>query len=133
VAVHLPSESPTRRATLASLPIEIRDSPVWTQAQDLRGVCGLSIRIASAGLLNVCSHPNAEQLALTREGPFRKVAIGVALFGSALFWANYVVDLIRGEPFIHTSALSSLVCAGSFLGAAIALYLDLRASRSAAA
>jgi hypothetical protein len=60
---------------------------------------------------------------------FRKVAIGVALFGSALFWANYVVDLIRGEPFIHTSALSSVVCAVSFLGAAIALYLDLRASR----
>jgi hypothetical protein len=61
---------------------------------------------------------------------FRRVAIGIAMFGSALFWANYVVDLIRGLPFINTSRISSLICAGSFLGAAIAIYLDLRASRS---
>jgi len=61
---------------------------------------------------------------------FRKIAIGVALFGSALFWSNYTVDLACGEPFIRTSRISSLVCAGSFLGAAIALHLDLRASRS---
>jgi hypothetical protein len=32
---------------------------------------------------------------------FRKVAIGIALFGSALFWANYIVDLTRGWPFIR--------------------------------
>jgi len=61
---------------------------------------------------------------------FRKVAIGIALFGSALFWANYAVDLIRGAPFIYTSRVSSLICAASFLGAAAALYLDLRASRA---
>jgi hypothetical protein len=65
-----------------------------------------------------------------RAAVFRKLAIGVATFGSALFWANYAVDLARGEPFISTSRLSSLVCALSFLGAAVALYLDLRASRA---
>jgi len=46
---------------------------------------------------------------------FRKAAIGAALFGCALFWGNYVADLARGEPFIHTSRISSLVCAVSFL------------------
>ena len=61
---------------------------------------------------------------------FRKVAIGIALFGSALFWANCAVDLACGWPFINTSHISSLICAASFLGAAAALYLDLRASRS---
>jgi len=61
---------------------------------------------------------------------FRRVAIGVALLGSALFWANYAVDLARGAPFIYTSRMSSLVCAVSFLGAAVAIYLDLRASRA---
>ena len=61
---------------------------------------------------------------------FRKVAIGIALFGSALFWANYIVDLTCGWPFINTSRIPSLICAASFLGAAAALYLDLRASRS---
>jgi len=60
---------------------------------------------------------------------FRKIAIAVALFGSALFWANYAADLTQIAPFIHTSRVSSLVCAVSFLGAAIAIYLDLRASR----
>jgi len=61
---------------------------------------------------------------------FRKVAIGVGIFGAALFWANYGVDLARGDPFISTSRISSLVCAMSFLGAAVAVYLDLRASRA---
>jgi len=70
------------------------------------------------------------QFCKRRAAFFRKVAIGVALFGSALFWANYAVDLLRGEPFIYTSRVSSLVCAASFLGAAIAIYLDLRASRA---
>ncbi|UCH34895.1 MAG: hypothetical protein JSV65_00635 [Armatimonadota bacterium] len=65
-----------------------------------------------------------------RAAMFRRIAIGVALFGSALFWLNFGVDLARGEPFIHTSRVSSLVCAVSFVGAAVALYLDLRASRA---
>jgi hypothetical protein len=65
-----------------------------------------------------------------RAALFRRIAIGVALFGSALFWLNFGVDVARGMPFIHTSRVSSLVCAGAFLGAAVALYLDLRASRA---
>lgn len=60
---------------------------------------------------------------------FRKVAIGIAVFGSALFAANLGVDLATAQPFIHTSRISSLICVLCFLGAAIALYLDLRASR----
>jgi len=59
---------------------------------------------------------------------FRKVAIGIAVFGSALFAVNLGVDLATDQPFIHTSRISSLICVAGFLGAGIALYLDLRAS-----
>ena len=61
---------------------------------------------------------------------FRKVAIGIAVFGSVLFAVDLGVDLATDEPFIHTSRISSLICVAGFLGAAIALYLDLRASRA---